>query len=76
MLDISKLIAVVKTVATTIVPGASAAIKAGEAVMDLVKSVRPTLTETDQAKLDAALPDLLTKMNHDVDQALADLRGN
>lgn len=74
-MDISKLIAVVKATALAIVPGAADAIKAGEAVIDLVKSVRPTLSETDAAELDAALPDLLEKMNRDVDQAIADLRG-
>ncbi len=72
-MDILKLIAVVKTVGATIIPGASAAIAAGEAVMDLVKSVRPTLASNDQAALDAALPDLLAKMNTDVDQAMKDL---
>lgn len=75
MFDISKLIAVVKATAAAYVPGAAPAIAAAEAVIDLVKVVRPVLSSQDQAALDAALPDLLTKMNRDVDQAIADLRG-
>ncbi len=72
-MDIGKLIAVVETVAATIVPGASAAIAAGKAVLSLVQSVRPTLASDDATALDAALPALLAKMNADVDQALKDL---
>lgn len=75
MFDLSKLIAVIKTVAAAFVPGSAEAIAAGEAVIDLAKSIRPVLTSTDQAALDAALPDLLAKMNRDVDQAIRDLRG-
>jgi hypothetical protein len=74
-MDVTKLIAVARTVAEAIVPGAPAAIAAGEAVLNLVRDVRPTLAATDQAALDAALPDLLVKMNRNVDQAIADLGG-
>ncbi len=77
MFDISKLIDVVEKVAATIVPvatGMRPAIAAGEAVIALIKNIRPTLNESDQAKLDAALPALLVKMNADVDQAEADLK--
>lgn len=74
-MDISKLIDVVKATAAAFVPGAPAMIAAAEAVYELVKEIRPTLGEQDQAKLDAALPALLDKMNVDVDQAIADLGG-
>lgn len=74
-MDITKLIAVVKATAAAFIPGSEVAIAAGEAVIDLVKDVRPILTSTDQTALDAALPDLLTKMNIDVDQAIVDLGG-
>lgn len=73
--DISKLVAVVKAAALAYAPGTAEAIAVAEAVIDLVKSVRPILSEPDAAELDAALPGLLVKMNLDVDQALADLRG-
>ena len=73
MLDM--LINLAKTVAVAVIPGSGQAIAAGEAVLDLIKSVRPTFSHPDQALLDAALPDLLAKMNRDVDQAIADLRG-
>jgi hypothetical protein len=76
MFDLSKLIAVVQTTAKAMVPGAPAAIEAGKAVLDLVQSVAPTLAETDQRKLQAALPPLLSKMNHNVDQAVRDLGGS
>lgn len=72
---LSQLINLAKTVAAAVLPGTSEAIAAGEAVLDLIKTVRPTLSATDQTALDAALPDLLNKMNADVDQALKDLRG-
>ncbi len=72
-MDISKLISVVESVAQSIVPGADAAIKAGEAVYALVQDIRPTLASTDQAALDASLPALLEKMNVDVDAAMAAL---
>lgn len=75
MFDVSKLIAVVKSTAAAFLPEFKPAIDAAEAVLDLVKSVRPVLSSHDQAALDAALPDLLAKMNRDVDQAIADLRG-
>lgn len=75
MFDLSKLLAVLKTVAPLVLPGSPAALAAGEAVLDLAKALRPTLTSPDQVALDAALPALLAKMNRDVDQALADLRG-
>lgn len=75
MLDLSRLLAVIKTVAPLVLPGSAQALAAGEALLDLVRSVRPTLSASDQAALDAALPDLLAKMNRDVDQAIADLRG-
>lgn len=72
---LSQLINLAKTVAAAVLPGTSEAIAAGEAVLDLIKTVRPTLSATDQTALDAALPDLLNKMNANVDQALKDLRG-
>lgn len=72
---LSQLINLAKTVAAAVLPGTSEAIAAGEAVLDLIKAVRPTLSATDQTALDSALPDLLNKMNADVDQALKDLRG-
>lgn len=75
MFDLSKILAVVKSVAAVAVPGSTAGIAAGEAVIELVKSIRPTLTTTDQETLDAALPELLEKMDRDVDQAIKDLRG-
>ena len=74
-MNFSDLLSVIKTVAVAVVPGTSQAIAAGEALLKLAKNVRPTLASTDQAALDAALPDLLAKMNRDVDQAIADLRG-
>lgn len=75
MIDITKLTAVIRATAATIAPGVPATIEAGRAVFELVKSVAPTLTENDQRALQAALPDLLTKMNAHVDQAVGDLRG-
>jgi hypothetical protein len=74
-MNLDKLIAVAKTVANAVVPGAPAAIAAGEAIIDLVKDVRAALNATDQAQLDAALTPLLEKMNVDVDAAIADLGG-
>lgn len=57
------------------VPGAAEPIAAAAAVIDLIKSIRPLLTEAGAAELDAALPALLEQMNLDVDQAMQDLRG-
>ena len=74
MFDVSKLISVVESVAEAVVPGADAAVKAIGAITALVESVKPTLSSTDQASLEAALPALLAKMNRDVDQAEADLK--
>jgi len=76
MFPIEKLIAAVKAVAAAVSPKASASIAAAEAVFDLAKDVRATLAEEDQAKLDAALPELLRRMNRNVDQGLRDLRGD
>lgn len=75
-MDVSKLIDVVVTTAKAFVPGVASLENAAHSVVDLVKEIRPTLSSTDQAALDAALPGLLSKMNLDVDQAIADLRGN
>jgi len=74
-INLDKLLAVARTVAEAVVPGAPAAIAAGEAILDLAGDVRATLAESDQARLDAALGPLLATMNRDVDQALRDLRG-
>lgn len=73
-MDVTKIIAVVKTVAA-LVPGGAEATKAAEAVYDLAKSVAPTLAEDDQRKLQQALPDLLARMNADVDAAIGALKG-
>ena len=75
MLDIAKIVDVVKTTAAAFIPDWPQAIAAGEAVLDLVRSVWPTLTAEDQDALAAALPALLTEMNLNVDQAIADLIG-
>lgn len=74
-MDVSKIIAVIKTVAPLVSPAAPNAIKAAEAVYDLAKSFAPTLAEDDQRKLQAALPDLLSRMNADVDEAIKALKG-
>ena len=75
MFQINKLIAVIEATAKAFIPGAVDPIAAGKAVAELVKSLRPMLSSNDQAKLDAALPAVLAKMNRDVDQAVKDLRG-
>lgn len=75
MIEVSKLVALVKATAAAFIPGLPAAEKAAEKVLQYVKSMSATLSEQDQKKLQAALPDLLTAMNLDVDQAIADLRG-
>lgn len=75
-MDISKLIGMIKQVASTVVPGASGAIEAAEAVVDFATGIAPTLAAVDQKALQEALEPLLAKMNRDVDQAIADLKGN
>jgi hypothetical protein len=72
---IDQLINLVKAAAQNFLPSSLEAVATAEAIIDLAKTVRPTLSSTDQAALDAALPDLLDKMNRSVDQAVADLRG-
>lgn len=74
MFDVSKLISVVESVAEAVVPGADATIKAISAIIALVDNIKPELSSTDQAALEAALPALLAKMNSDVDQAELDLK--
>lgn len=74
-MDLTKLIAVVRTAAEAFVPGAAPAIAAAQAVVDYAKSVRPTLDSNDQDRLDNALEPLLARMNRNVDQAIADLGG-
>lgn len=74
-INLDKLLTVARTVAEAVVPGAPAAIAAGEAILDLARDVRPTLAESDQARLAEGLEPLLATMNRDVDQALRDLRG-
>ena len=72
-MDVTKLIAVIRAVAAAMLPGSTEAIAAGEAVYELVKSVAPTLASDDQKALQAALPALLAKLDHDVDAAIAAL---
>lgn len=72
---LTSVIAVVRAAAEQFVPGVARLENAAHAVVDFVKSVRPTLSSDDQVALDAELPDLLAKMNLDVDQAIRDLRG-
>lgn len=74
-MDVSKLIAVVKATAAAVVPGAAAAIRAGEAVVDLARSVQPTLGSNDQQQLQSAIDGLIAKMSADVDAAVAALKG-
>ncbi len=76
MFDFTKILAVVEATAKAFVPGISESIAAAEAVVDLAKSIKPTLNSTDQTTLDTALGPLLAKMNADVDQAEKDLRGD
>lgn len=75
-MDVSKLIAVIKSVAQIAVPGAPAAIAAAKAVYDLATHVAPTLAEDDQRKLQQALPAILGMMNADVDAAIKALKGD
>jgi hypothetical protein len=75
MFDVSKLAAVVRTAAEAYSPGVPAAMAAADAIFDLVKSVLPTLAADEAAELEAALPELLEKMDRDVDAAIAGLRG-
>ena len=74
-INLDKLLTVARTVAKAVVPGAPATLAAGEAIFDFARSIRPTLSEADQAKLAEGLEPLLAVMNRDVDQALRDLRG-
>lgn len=74
-MDVTKLISLIQATAEAFVPGVAEFEKAGQAVLDLVGSVGPTLSANDQTALQAALPELLYAMNRDVDQALKDLRG-
>lgn len=74
-INITKLIEVIRKTAEAIVPGAPAMIEAGEALLDFVQDVAPTLANSDQGELRAALPALLEKMDRDVDQAVKDLGG-
>ena len=71
----TQLLDVIQKVAAAVLPGAPAAIEAAKALVELVKAVAPTLSETDQRKLQEALPDLLAAMNTAVDQAIQDLGG-
>lgn len=72
---LTSIVAVVRAAAEQFVPGVARLENAAVAVVDFVKSVRPTLSSDDQVALDAELPDLLARMNRDVDQAIRDLRG-
>jgi hypothetical protein len=74
-MKITDLISIVGGVAKGFVPGVAEFEEAAKAVINLAKDIRPTLASTDQAALDAALPGLLSKMNVDVDAAIAALRG-
>lgn len=60
-------------VAAAVIPGAPAALDAAKALVEFVKTVAPTLSETDQRQLQQALPDILSAMNAAVDQAIDDL---
>ena len=73
---LTNLLAVARTFAVTFVPGVKSIEETGEALLGLIRAVRPTLDSSDQAALDAALPALLAKMNRDVDAAIADLTEN
>lgn len=72
---LTSVLAVVKAAAEQFVPGVKSYEDVADAVIALVGKVRATLSETDQATLDAELPALLDKMNRDVDAAIAALRG-
>lgn len=74
-MELAKLIAVVKATAEAFVPGAAQAIKAGEAVVNLARSVQPTLASNDQQQLQSAIDGLIAKMSADVDAAVAALKG-
>lgn len=72
---VDNLIAVASATARAIGPSLPAAIEIGKTVKALAESVMPTLSETDQKKLQEGLPPLLSKMNLHVDQAVKDLGG-
>jgi len=75
-INIESLLSVIEKVgaaASPFVPGVGAAIEAVEALVGFVQELKPTLDETSQAKLDAALPGLIDIMNSAVDQAGKDL---
>lgn len=72
---VDNLLAVATATAKAIGPSLPAALEIGKAVKALAESIAPTLTETDQAKLQQGLPPLLSKMNANVDQAVKDLGG-
>lgn len=74
-MDVQALVKLVTSIAQAAIDHTPAVLAAGDALIDFIRSVRPTLSQEDADALDAALPDLLVRMNRDVDQALADLRG-
>lgn len=76
MFDLSNFIAAARHMAQVITPAIPASIDAGRALIALAEAVGPTLAEQDQRKLQAALPDLLAKMNADVDAAIEALKGD
>lgn len=71
----ARLLALMEKMAVAVVTKAPAVVDAGKALVELVQDIAPTLAETDQQKLQQALPDLLAAMNVAVDQAIADLGG-
>lgn len=75
-INVDRLIEAVRAVTQILAPEYAPAIAAGEAIYALARDIYPTLTETDQERLAAALPELLERMNRNVDQAIADLRGS
>ena len=74
-INIGDIVGAISAVAKIMVPGADKLISAGETLVEYVKEIRPTVSKESQEQLDAALPDLLIKMNKNVDQAIKDLRG-
>lgn len=76
MAIVENILAVVRHVAERFVPGASDIEHAAASVIDLVRSIGPTLSSEDQAELAEGLEPLLAKMNADVDAAVRALRGD
>ena len=72
---VDNIIAIASHIADKYVPGASEIVSAAEGIIAVAKGLGPSLSSVDQDVLAAGLEPLLVKMDLDVDQAVADLRG-